>query len=489
MAPFRLLLINVVSSAYNNFFIVNGTAFLFNSLQLEKHVWWPELHDDVSNFIGNCLCCEKVRDGETIPRPFGETLQPRKGTDGGRNDILSFDFMYIEAPKKDAPHSYKYVLVLKDAYSGFVELVPCTSCNHEVVVEAIAFWCARYGRPRYLRSDQGSHFKNKVLEDLAKRADIHHHFTLPYCPWSNGSVEIVNRSIKKVLRTAILEQNLQTSDWPYLLPMVMNVINGGISRRLGNYCPRQVYMGLPGFDPFTIIYNPTWDGLKEISLDSNDIKSAFEELQEDLDLMHRKVDVAHARRRAASYKAFKKKLHIPDTDDEQNLVPEIDFCVGDFVLCAIPNKKKLSKLQTVWRGPYKVIGLVPSNIDASLKQNRVYELEHLVTHTKIQAHAMRIKFYADKDLDKYVDLDLLNNHISSQERTVFELESIVSHKYDSTTMQMMVECKWQGFTSAENTLEPVSDIFEDAPKLIDAYLKTLNRKAMLEFKKHLFSRT
>ena len=105
--------------------------------------------------------------------------------------------MYIENPKTRAKHEYKYVLVIKDEYSGYVELIPCTNCSHEPVAEALSWWCARYGTPHILRSDRGSHFMNKVINNLCESWDIKQKFTLPYCPWSNGSVEIVNKTIKR----------------------------------------------------------------------------------------------------------------------------------------------------------------------------------------------------------------------------------------------------------------------------------------------------
>ena len=105
-------------------------------------------------------------------------------------------------------HSYQYVLVLKDQYSGLVELIPCSAADHEVTVEAILFWCARYGLPEMLQSDRGSHFKNKLMAELADRMAAQHHFTLAYCPWSNGAVERVNREIIGLIRMLVMEHNM-----------------------------------------------------------------------------------------------------------------------------------------------------------------------------------------------------------------------------------------------------------------------------------------
>lgn len=452
--------------------------------KLKQHVYWPTLEEDTANFIKNCLCCEKVRDGETVPRPYGRTLVAEY-----RNHIVAFDFMYIEKPKLGCEHEFQYVLVLKDLYSGMVELVPCKYASHIPVVEALAFWCGRYGTPKILQSDQGSHFKNKILEDLTRRMGIHHHFTFAYCPFSNGAIEIVNRSLKRVLRTAILEQNLKTSDWPYLLPMVMSVINGSKAERLGDLAPRQVYMGLPEYDPFTIIYNPSWGELREIPLDTDEIKMAFEDLMEDLNVMHAEVTMAKAAAREKSHRAWRRRLGLPEEDDEEiNIVPDIDFTIGDYVLVAVPNKRRMTKLDAVWRGPYRVTRLMPTGpteLGYTDYDNRIYEVEHLLTGTRLQSHAIRMKFYCDGDLDQNVDLDSLKRHIASQEIEKYELESILKHKFDNDLLAMVVECKWQGFSDLENTWEPINVIYEDAPQVVKAYLNSLTREAATQLRKDL----
>ena len=58
--------------------------------------------------------------------------------------------------------------------------------------------------------------------------------------WINGSIEIVNRTIKRLLRVMILENELDIQEWPHLLPSVQYVINGTPSARLGKHAPREV---------------------------------------------------------------------------------------------------------------------------------------------------------------------------------------------------------------------------------------------------------
>ena len=54
--------------------------------------------------------------------------------------------------------------------------------------------------PAWVISDGGSHFKNDLMADLADLLGIQHHITLPYCPWANGSVEVVGKDLVWTLR-------------------------------------------------------------------------------------------------------------------------------------------------------------------------------------------------------------------------------------------------------------------------------------------------
>ena len=65
---------------------------------------------------------------------------------------------------------------------------------------------SRFGVPRTIISDEGSHFANKVLAKLMSRYGIKHMMGFTYHPQSNGQAEISNREIKK-----FLEKTMNTS--------------------------------------------------------------------------------------------------------------------------------------------------------------------------------------------------------------------------------------------------------------------------------------
>ena len=69
---------------------------------------------------------------------------------------------------------------------------------------------ARFGIPRAIISDQGTHFNNRTFDALLKRYLIVHRLTTLYHPQTSGQVEESNRLIKQTLEK-IVSRN--PKDW------------------------------------------------------------------------------------------------------------------------------------------------------------------------------------------------------------------------------------------------------------------------------------
>ena len=104
------------------------------------------------------------------------------------------------------PYSFGnlYILLALDYVSKWVEAIVCPINDARTVVEFIQRnILSRFGAPRIIISDRGSHFENKVFAKLMSRYGIRHIMGLAYHPQSNGQAEISNREIKKILEKTV----------------------------------------------------------------------------------------------------------------------------------------------------------------------------------------------------------------------------------------------------------------------------------------------
>ena len=80
-----------------------------------------------------------------------------------------------------------YILLVVDYVSKWVEAVPCPRNNDNTVVRFIQRnILSRFGAPRTIISDEGSHFENKFFAKLMSRYGITHVVGLAYHLQSNG---------------------------------------------------------------------------------------------------------------------------------------------------------------------------------------------------------------------------------------------------------------------------------------------------------------
>lgn len=66
--------------------------------------------------------------------------------------------------------------------------------------------------------DGPTSFRNETLGLFCKVLRTPHHFTLPYCPRSNGAVEILGKELLRVFRALLSELQMNQADWPQLIP-------------------------------------------------------------------------------------------------------------------------------------------------------------------------------------------------------------------------------------------------------------------------------
>ena len=88
-------------------------------------------------------------------------------------------------------------------------------------------------------SDQGTHFKNQLMDAMSKLLGYNHIYSTVYHPQSNGMVERFNATF--VPQVAKL-QDRENNNWDEFLSLVAFAYNSGIQATT-NYSPFQLQFG------------------------------------------------------------------------------------------------------------------------------------------------------------------------------------------------------------------------------------------------------
>ncbi|KAJ8524224.1 hypothetical protein ON010_g16894 [Phytophthora cinnamomi] len=398
------------------------------TLHMIKDVfYWPTMPTDVEAFIRGCIHCLSTGNSRE-PRPFGPTLRATQP-----NEVLHFDFLSLPASST----GLQYVLVLKDGMSGYTELVECPVATADEALSALVDWFKRFGIVYQWVSDQGTHFKNQLIGSLRRLFGAQHHFVTAYCPWLNGSVEVVNRLVLKAMKALLSELKLRIMDWPSLLPVVQYSLNTMPSDRLGMVTPLTAFTGLPGSSQLrAIVRGDTIIHLSEDRL-ANFQQQHLKQVRGALDEMHRsRVGVA---------------------------MPK--FEVGDFILAAsvLPCRNKLA---LYWYGPKRIVAAV---------NDYTFQVQDLVAQYGITLHhASRLKF--DRDSQREVTEDLLDHvHHGAGGHVV---EKLLDCRKGPDDYELKVQ--WVGLDPLEASWEPAHVMLEDIPKLVEAYVVAHPRHRALQ---------
>lgn len=83
-----------------------------------------------------------------------------------------------------------YLPVIVDLYSGWPKAYPTAKEYAEAVIKALTnYYIPNHGFAICIRSDNGTHFKNKHLEKVEKMIGLKHSYGTVYQPQFHGKVE------------------------------------------------------------------------------------------------------------------------------------------------------------------------------------------------------------------------------------------------------------------------------------------------------------
>nr|GEZ82121.1 reverse transcriptase domain-containing protein [Tanacetum cinerariifolium] len=165
--------------------------------------YWPTIYRDAQNLVKNCDICQrqgKISQRDEMPQNSIQVCEIF--------DIWGIDFM---GPFPSS-RGNKYILVAFDYLSKWVEAKALPTNDSRVVCKFLINLFVRFGAPRAIISDRGTHFCNDQFTKVMQKYGVTHRLATSYHPQTSGQVEVSNRGLKRILERAIGENRASWSD-------------------------------------------------------------------------------------------------------------------------------------------------------------------------------------------------------------------------------------------------------------------------------------
>jgi transposase InsO family protein len=97
-----------------------------------------------------------------------------------------------------------YIFLVVDSMSKWSEVKATRTNDTKVVLDFVRTHIFnRFGIPKAIISDHGTHFCNRSMEALLRKYHVTHRTSIAYHPQTNGQAEISNREIKSILEKTV----------------------------------------------------------------------------------------------------------------------------------------------------------------------------------------------------------------------------------------------------------------------------------------------
>ncbi|KAL4007999.1 hypothetical protein ACER0C_001851 [Sarotherodon galilaeus] len=202
--------------------------------QMERdlcHWWHPYMKNMVREHVRTCLICGQYNPKPTVKPEMGKFPLPERP---GQEIVIDYTDMITTV------RGFRYLLVCVDALTGWPEAWPTRREDSKTVIKCLVnYYVPWHGFPEKVRSDNGTHFKNRDLAEVECMLGLQHRYGTVYHPQSQGKVERMNKNLKNKLAKICAQTNM---NWVDALPIALMSVRCSVNQSTG-FTPYELLTG------------------------------------------------------------------------------------------------------------------------------------------------------------------------------------------------------------------------------------------------------
>ncbi|GAB1869457.1 RNA-directed DNA polymerase [Camponotus japonicus] len=329
--------------------------------KIRKRFFWANCKQDVEKWCRTCRICVSKKG------PFGKGKSPLQLYNvEAPLDRIQMDIL---GPFPLTKAGNKYLLVMVDCFTKWVEAFPIKNIRAKTVAEAfVSQFVSRHGVPLEIHTDQGKNFESQLFIELMQLLGIKKTRTTALHPQSDGQVERQHQTIINYLAKYISENQ---RDWDEWVPMFLLAYRSSKHETTG-MTPAELYFARELRLPIDLL-----QGTPRLE-DRLPPETFVENLREKLEEIHSDVRERMALKSSQMKTRYDRKVRT------------ILFEEGERVWFYNPrrSKGKAPKLQSNWEGPYFIVKKF---------NDVIYCIQKTPRHRKKVVHADRLAPFLERD--------------------------------------------------------------------------------------------
>ena len=328
--------------------------------KIRDRYYWPRMASDIKDYCSSCHQCALAK------RPARVEHSPLQSVPVQDHpfDKVAIDIL---GPLRPTPRDMKYVLIMSDYMTRWVEAVALPNITAQTVADAFVDQIVcRHGAPRVLLTDRGTNFLSHLFTNVCKILGIGRQLTSPYHPQTDGLVERFNKTFAQMMTNYINETH---TDWDIIMPKIIFAHNTSVQASTLE-------------TPFYLLYlrDPKYPIEAEFSEEPRPFASTEEYKEE----MIRRMRKAHGLAKKNTQEAqLRQKVQYDKKATERR------FDIGDLVYMTEPVVPKglSKKFRVKWKGPYRIVDQLGDCL---------YEILSPGENKSRRIHANRLKLLSEK---------------------------------------------------------------------------------------------